>query len=346
MKRHRRSRIGAFGYGLMLAATATASLVGVHHALAPPGPDHQQGVETAISTNVREIRASAVAWWSRLLASREQAVAAAQPAGVHLSREQPQAAPLVARQLPAPIPPSSIPEPIRVAPATVEQELTRSIQHELKRVGCYGGSADGVWNDGTHAAMVAFNDSVSVQVAVNGPERLLLTLLQGHGTRACPASGTASVLAGAQTAKEPQPAKPVRQVGAGATTPMADGRAAERSMGTWRTTVAAAPPGPFIPPPSQAVAAFAAPALLPPLAGRMAVGGPSVEPRIPTTVPAPAMAAAPLAAEPSIQPTPTPSGRTARRERQATQRDRAPRPSRPAAARQRDIFSTIARYSP
>ncbi|HEX4893865.1 MAG TPA: peptidoglycan-binding domain-containing protein [Hyphomicrobiaceae bacterium] len=348
--RRRRSRIGAFGYGLMLAATATASLVGLHYLLAPPGPDAQQGVETAIATNVREIRASAVAWWSRLLASREQAVAAAQPTAAPILREQPAAAPVLTAQPHAPAPFPAAQQPVGVARANPEQELTRSIQHELKRVGCYAGSADGVWDDATRAAMLAFNDSVSVHVSVKGPERLLLTLLQGHDTRACTGAGTVVAGAAQKPAPELGPATAARQTTSSATTQATDTRvSSERSIGTWRTTVAVAPPGPFIPPPTQAVAAFASPAPLAPLPGRMAIGGPSteVEPRVPTG--SPSIASGPVAVqatEPAALPTATAAPRATRRERHATQRDRAPRPSRPAAPRQRDIFSSIARYSP
>ena len=66
-----------------------------------------------------------------------------------------------------------------------KRELTRMIQRELARVGCYSGAADGNWSDDTRGAMAAFNGSVRVELPVTGPDYILLTLLQGHGARAC-----------------------------------------------------------------------------------------------------------------------------------------------------------------
>jgi peptidoglycan hydrolase-like protein with peptidoglycan-binding domain len=63
--------------------------------------------------------------------------------------------------------------------------LAVSIQNELRRVGCYAGDADGTWNEGTRAAMRAFNTSVHVNLATDKPDYILLTLLQGHSSKAC-----------------------------------------------------------------------------------------------------------------------------------------------------------------
>ena len=63
--------------------------------------------------------------------------------------------------------------------------LATSIQSELRRVGCYSGDVDGVWNERTRVAMRAFNTSVHVNLGIDKPDYILLTLLQGHSSKAC-----------------------------------------------------------------------------------------------------------------------------------------------------------------
>jgi peptidoglycan hydrolase-like protein with peptidoglycan-binding domain len=63
--------------------------------------------------------------------------------------------------------------------------LVTSIQEELRRVGCYAGDVDGAWSDRTKVAMKAFNASVHVSLATDRPDYILLTLLQGHSSKAC-----------------------------------------------------------------------------------------------------------------------------------------------------------------
>ncbi|MEL4411555.1 hypothetical protein, partial [Shewanella algae] len=45
--------------------------------------------------------------------------------------------------------------PVSVAP-TDTRDLTRSLQVELKRVGCFPGLVDGVWGDATKGALANF----------------------------------------------------------------------------------------------------------------------------------------------------------------------------------------------
>lgn len=65
------------------------------------------------------------------------------------------------------------------------RELSRFIQGELKRVGCYDGEIDGVWTGSTRKAMKSFNDRINASLPVEEPDYILLTLLQGHSSRAC-----------------------------------------------------------------------------------------------------------------------------------------------------------------
>ena len=63
--------------------------------------------------------------------------------------------------------------------------LGRSIQTELKRVGCFDGELDGAWNSATRASLKAFVERINASLPVDEPDYILLTLLQGHGGRVC-----------------------------------------------------------------------------------------------------------------------------------------------------------------
>ncbi len=64
-------------------------------------------------------------------------------------------------------------------------ELARSLQVELKRVGCYSGAADGDWGGASKRAMTSFLQKVNATLPVEVPDYILLTLLQGHTDKAC-----------------------------------------------------------------------------------------------------------------------------------------------------------------
>ncbi|MDX2156106.1 MAG: hypothetical protein SFW09_06305 [Hyphomicrobiaceae bacterium] len=70
-------------------------------------------------------------------------------------------------------------------PDDATRKLARSIQVELKRVGCYDGEVDGAWTATTRRAMQEFNRRVRASLATERPDYILLTLLQGHTPRAC-----------------------------------------------------------------------------------------------------------------------------------------------------------------
>ncbi|HWB47871.1 MAG TPA: caspase family protein [Stellaceae bacterium] len=63
--------------------------------------------------------------------------------------------------LTAPPPPPAAPPAAAVTAPPVPQpdaaEIARSLQSELKRVGCYNGAVDGIWGPGTQAAVQEFN---------------------------------------------------------------------------------------------------------------------------------------------------------------------------------------------
>jgi hypothetical protein len=66
--------------------------------------------------------------------------------------------------------------------------LTRDLQTELQRVGCYGGEINGAWTPSTMRAMAAFMDRVNATLPINEPDYILLTLVQGQKSIACGAA--------------------------------------------------------------------------------------------------------------------------------------------------------------
>jgi hypothetical protein len=86
--------------------------------------------------------------------------------------------------------PAAQPSPRPVSPAGVAAprdpvSLTRQLQTELRRVGCYDGELSGAWTPRTRAAMKAFTDRVNASLPVDKPDQVLLALVQSHPGVAC-----------------------------------------------------------------------------------------------------------------------------------------------------------------
>lgn len=173
LRRRRRSRFGAFALGLVLAASGAGLAITAHDLLAPPT------TRSADDTGVIEYASSALERWSRVFGQQgsEQAASA-----------EPQASP-----------PGSVPSVAdrpgvaadafsskqQIAASESGRALARDIQLELQRVGCLATGAHGRWDDATRLALMAFAEIVRVSVDAGAPNYVHLTLLQGHGTRAC-----------------------------------------------------------------------------------------------------------------------------------------------------------------
>jgi hypothetical protein len=65
------------------------------------------------------------------------------------------------------------------------RDLARSIQEELRRVGCYSDEIDGIWGPYTQRAMRLFTERVNASLPTDQPDYILLTLLQGQTEPAC-----------------------------------------------------------------------------------------------------------------------------------------------------------------
>jgi hypothetical protein len=108
-------------------------------------------------------------------------------------------------------PPTSIPgDPV---------SLTRELQRELRRVGCYDGEINGSWTPASRRAMKLFTDRVNASLPMERPDYILLRLVQSSPERVCGAGCPSGQSIGgkghclpdavlAQAARRGQPALP------------------------------------------------------------------------------------------------------------------------------------------
>jgi hypothetical protein len=71
------------------------------------------------------------------------------------------------------------------ADADARRALTKDLQRELRRVGCYQGDLDGSWGPETKRAMSAFTDRVNATLPVEEPDYILLALVRGQSVQTC-----------------------------------------------------------------------------------------------------------------------------------------------------------------
>lgn len=68
-----------------------------------------------------------------------------------------------------------------------ELNVTRAVQRQLKRAGCYDGPVNGIWNAQTRRGMGTFTDRVNARLPVDRADPVLLVLLETHNTTTCAA---------------------------------------------------------------------------------------------------------------------------------------------------------------
>jgi hypothetical protein len=197
---------------------------------------------------------------------------------------------------------------LRAAPIPRDRDtLTRELQKELRRVGCYEGELNGAWTPATRRAMKAFTDRVNATLPVEEPDAILFAMVQGHQDKACgkpcPSgqglSDEGRCLPNAILAKAVKKGPPatVAQLPKSIPAPAAMLAPATTGWSTVTTTAAPAPTPVLASTPAPAPVVASAPPLgPPPTEGRMALAGPT-EPPPPAlalaapTVPPPAPAA-------------------------------------------------------
>lgn len=125
------------------------------------------------------------------------ATAGAVAAYTHYSERNSEQVPVYTVHTPLrPTDPATTPNPgVKTGPAPAPQKtsvipgdrpsLTRQLQRELKRVGCYSGEISGVWTTSSRMAMKSFTDSVNASLPIDNPDPVLLSLVQGHQNVAC-----------------------------------------------------------------------------------------------------------------------------------------------------------------
>ncbi len=83
------------------------------------------------------------------------------------------------------------PDTTRVAEASEpisRDALTRDIQRELQRVGCYLGEIDGIWGGGSKRAVLMFMDRVNAALPTRDPDVFMLSLVKAQSSSVCGAS--------------------------------------------------------------------------------------------------------------------------------------------------------------
>jgi hypothetical protein len=63
--------------------------------------------------------------------------------------------------------------------------LTREIQRQLKRIGCYRGDASGAWTASAREAMKTLTERVNASLPVDQPDPVLLAMVQSQAPGAC-----------------------------------------------------------------------------------------------------------------------------------------------------------------
>jgi hypothetical protein len=148
-----------------------------------------------------------------------------------------------------------LPAPPAVPAVTPDQQrLTRDLQRALRRAHCYDGPVNGRWTPATKGAMSAFTARANAKLPVDTPDIVLLALLESDQDARCGSCPEGQHLGARGSC---MPAAIVAQ-------------AARRAPAEVPTLHA-----PGAPTPPVARAAIAA-RKVPPIAGRMGIGGPNV----------------------------------------------------------------------
>lgn len=91
-------------------------------------------------------------------------------------------------------------------------DLTRSLQVELKRVGCFEGAIDAVWGSATQGALAEFARRAKLDVPTDAPTPTAVETVKSQSSRICPLVCGAGLIErnGTCVAKAVPEAKPAR----------------------------------------------------------------------------------------------------------------------------------------
>jgi hypothetical protein len=86
-----------------------------------------------------------------------------------------------------PVDVAALPPPASPAPAKLSaEELSRGIQSELRRVGCYTGSANGEWSEAVRQSLTRFNRGAGLSLDVKTASLDTLDTIKKKSSRVCP----------------------------------------------------------------------------------------------------------------------------------------------------------------
>ena len=71
-------------------------------------------------------------------------------------------------------------------PAPSQPEITKSVQSELRRVGCYTGNADGDWDASSQRSLSQFNRNAGMKLDVKTANADTLDAIKQKPSRVCP----------------------------------------------------------------------------------------------------------------------------------------------------------------
>jgi hypothetical protein len=140
-------------------------------------------------TQARAEAAARAAEQARLDAEKAKQVAQQQAADAERNRADKTA---VAVNTPAPQPESATRTSDKNAnlaslnPAPSQTEITKSVQSELRRVGCYTGNADGDWDASSQRSLSQFNRNAGMKLDVKTANADTLDAIKQKPSRVCP----------------------------------------------------------------------------------------------------------------------------------------------------------------
>jgi uncharacterized caspase-like protein len=76
--------------------------------------------------------------------------------------------------------------PLAATPVMDTADIARLLQANLKRVGCYDGSADGKWDDNSRKALMLFNSEAKTKFDIKVASLDALDAVRGRSDRVCP----------------------------------------------------------------------------------------------------------------------------------------------------------------
>ena len=125
---------------------------------------------------------------ARLDAEKAQQAAQQQAADAERKRVDPAASARNATLAPAASAPAAD-KPVNVAslnPTQTQNDINKSVQLELRRVGCYSGNVDGDWDSASQRSLSQFNRSAGMKLDVKTANADTLDAIKQKSTRVCP----------------------------------------------------------------------------------------------------------------------------------------------------------------